>query len=233
MAEKRKLPEEQQKTRRRNKRRWSKPDYRSKSLATSAARRQIQGQADLRRARARLQAIVDEWKSSGCVDCGYDDIRAIDPDHIDANTKSGHLSRLVQLCAAAQRIRDELAQCEPRCARCHRLRTQLQRPCKNRTADRIPPSWQRRIQMQDVNDVIKLHHGCVDCGWAGWARGLDWDHVLGQKIATIAIMIGRLEPWDRVLAEMAKCEVVCANCHRIRTLTRDQYRRREPMGEVA
>ena len=71
--------------------------------------------------------------------------------------------------------------------------------------------------MQDVNDVIKLVNCCTDCGWSEWARGLDWDHVRGPKVATIAIMIGRIDAWSKVLAEMAKCEVVCANCHRRRT----------------
>ena len=74
--------------------------------------------------------------------------------------------------------------------------------------------------MQDANDLIKLGQGCDDCGWSEWARGLDWDHVPGVKVATISVMIVRLEPWETVLDEMAKCEVVCANCHRIRTRTR-------------
>jgi len=74
--------------------------------------------------------------------------------------------------------------------------------------------------MQDANDRIKLENGCSDCGWAGWARGLDWDHVRGQKVAGISALIARTRPWEEVLAEMEKCEVVCANCHRIRTVER-------------
>ena len=58
-------------------------------------------------------------------------------------------------------------------------------------AGRLPPSWQQRIDMQDANDSIKLVRGCADCGWAKWARGLDWDHVRGPKVSTIAIMISR------------------------------------------
>jgi hypothetical protein len=225
-ADKRQLPEEQAKSKQRNKRRWADPVYREKSLAASAARRKTHGLSDLRRARARLQSIVDAWKEQGCIDCGYQDIRAIDPDHVDSDSKVHRVSRLVQLCASAQRIRDELEKCVPRCARCHRRRTHQQRFARIRLADRVPPSWRRRLEMQDANDVIKLSYGCADCGWNGWARGLDWDHVRGIKVSTIAIMIARLDPWEDVLVEMAKCEVVCANCHRIRTRTRREYRRR-------
>ena len=161
-----------------------------------------------------------DWKKQGCVDCGYDDIRAIDPDHLVGEAKSGHVSRLVQLCASADRIRTELGKCVPRCARCHRLVTQLQRPSVARAAGRLPASWRRRIEMQDRNDAIKLGSGCGDCGWAKWARGLDWDHVVGIKLTNIATMIANGRPWLEIEAEMAKCELVCANCHRIRTCER-------------
>lgn len=121
------------------------PQYKAKSLKWQQGRRQRLGAThDLRRVRRRLQAIVDEWKHQGCIDCGVADIRAIDPDHLDGSLKSGHLSRLVQLCASAARIRAELAKCVPRCARCHRRVTQEQRPCKLRNAERLPPSWRRR-----------------------------------------------------------------------------------------
>jgi hypothetical protein len=216
-AEKRKLPQEREKNQARNRRRWADPAYRERSIAASRARRKIKGQDDLRRARRRLQRVVDEWKRQGCVDCGYRDIRAIDPDHLLSAAKAGHLSRLVQLCVSMDRLTRELASCVPRCARCHRLVTQQQRFSRNRGADRLPPSWQRRIDMQDANDSIKVARGCADCGWARWARGLDWDHVRGPKVATIAIMIGRRDSWQAIEDEMAKCEVVCANCHRVRT----------------
>lgn len=223
LARMRQLPEQRAKTAQRNKRRWNDPEYRARSLAASRERRQVKGQDDLRRARRRLQDIVDEWKRQGCVDCGYDDVRAIDPDHVDPNEKHNNLSRMIQLCASVARIQAELAKCVPRCARCHRLATANQRPCAWRAVDRLPPSWKRRLERQDVNDLIKLMHGCADCGWAEWPRGLDWDHVRGAKIRIVSTLIANGRPWTEVLAEMAKCEVVCANCHRIRTLTRRQY----------
>lgn len=217
---KRQEPEERAKTRARNKRRWNDPEYRERSLAANAERRKFKASEDLRRARARLDAIVKEWKRQGCVDCGYSDIRAIDPDHV-VGEKVDHLSRMIQLCASERRIRDELAKCEPRCARCHRKRTRGERPSRWRlTGERIPPSWRRRLHTQDVNNVIKVALGCSDCGWREDARGLDWDHVRGTKTASIAVMIANGASFTDLLAEMEKCELVCANCHRIRTCER-------------
>lgn len=219
-AEARRTPEGREKARQVNLRRWANEDYRAKSLAASQQRRKQKGKEDLRRARARLQCIVDGWKLQGCIDCGYEDIRAIDPDHLDSATKDGHVSRLVQLCASAARISAELDKCVPRCARCHRKITQQQRPCLWRGAEKLPPSWRRRLEFQDRNDALKLARGCADCGWRAWARGLDWDHVRGTKARGIATLIANGRPWTEVEAEMAKCDVVCANCHRIRSAER-------------
>lgn len=226
-AAKRKTPEQRGKTAARDQRRWADPDYRARSRVWRRERRQRVGSVGLKRARRRLQDIVDDWKRAGCIDCGYDGIHAIDPDHLDGESKVGHISRMVQLCASAERIRTELAKCVPRCARCHRKRTAAQRVCQWRARNDLPPSWRRRLKRQDINDAIKLGRACVDCGWAGWARGLDWDHVSGQKVAGIATLIANGRPWVETLAEMAKCEVVCANCHRLRTR---QRRRSKPIA---
>ena len=111
-AKARQTPDGKAATKRRNKRRWADPEYRRRSVEWQQARRQRNGAtADLRRARRRLQKIVDEWKQQGCVDCGYEDIRAIDPDHLISARKASHVSKLVQLCASENRIRAELDKC--------------------------------------------------------------------------------------------------------------------------
>jgi hypothetical protein len=64
--------------------------------------------------------------------------------------------------------------------------------------------------------AIKLDAGCADCGYREHDVALDFDHRPGEvKKFSIAKQGGR--SWASVLAEMAKCDVVCANCHRIRT----------------
>jgi len=58
-------------------------------------------------------------------------------------------------------------------------------------------------------------HPCVDCGCAD-VRVLEFDHVRGKKADDISRMIGQGFSWSTIETEIAKCEVRCANCHRIR-----------------
>ena len=53
--------------------------------------------------------------------------------------------------------------------------------------------------------------GCVDCGTKEQAV-LELDHVRGNKVADVSRLIGG--SLVRLLAEIDKCEVRCANCHR-------------------
>jgi hypothetical protein len=59
--------------------------------------------------------------------------------------------------------------------------------------------------------------GCSDCGELD-PLVLEFDH-LGDKSFDIARGV-RNHSWPAVLAEIAKCDVVCANCHRRRTAIR-------------
>lgn len=226
-ARARQTPEGRQATVRRNKRRWEDPDYREKSREWNRNRRRRLGTSDLKKARTRLAKIVHEWKSEGCVDCGYRDIRAIDPDHVDPQAKSENISRMITMCASEERLREELAKCVPRCVRCHRKVTARQHPSKLRDMSRLPASWQQKLDYQDRIDLFKLALGCYDCGWKGWARGLDFDHVRGIKTNSVSNLIGRGRIWEVVFNELLKCECVCANCHRLRTLERGQYYQRK------
>jgi hypothetical protein len=65
-------------------------------------------------------------------------------------------------------------------------------------------------------------HPCVDCGEDDPVV-LEFDHLRDKKFAISAGLQSR--PWQDVLDEIAKCEVVCANCHRRRTARRGGFHR--------
>jgi lysyl-tRNA synthetase class I len=45
---------------------------------------------------------------------------------------------------------------------------------------------------------------------------MDFDHVRGVKHKNVAELINTLSK-KKIDEELAKCEIVCSNCHRIRT----------------
>jgi hypothetical protein len=57
---------------------------------------------------------------------------------------------------------------------------------------------------------------CADCGQRFRTVEMDFDHVRGEKSANVAHLLWNATP-ERVEAEIAKCDVVCAVCHRLRT----------------
>jgi len=64
---------------------------------------------------------------------------------------------------------------------------------------------------------------CADCGesYPWWV--MDFDHVeVGSKVRAVSVLAVRPVSEEVLRAEIAKCEIVCANCHRHRTHQRRQ-----------
>ena len=88
---------------------------------------------------------------------------------------------------------------------------------KNRNSSKIKKERREFIQK------IKIQSGCVDCGIKDH-RVLDFDHVTNDKQFNISNKIFLSK--QKLLEEIAKCEVRCANCHRIVTSERRERGRR-------
>jgi Family of unknown function (DUF6510) len=70
-------------------------------------------------------------------------------------------------------------------------------------------------------DALKGGRPCADCGGLFPPVCLDFDHLPQfQKRMGVAEMVSHCRTWVTIEAEIAKCELVCANCHRIRTTER-------------
>ena len=76
---------------------------------------------------------------------------------------------------------------------------------------------QRRLEARVYFALVKLERGCADCPPGSWWPPvcLDFDHVRGEKLYDVSCMTRR--SWAAIDAEIAKCDVVCSNHHRIRT----------------
>lgn len=71
-----------------------------------------------------------------------------------------------------------------------------------------------------------LEHPCVDCGELDIVV-LQFDHLpeFDKGFEIGRAITGSTRSWDSVMAEIAKCEVVCANCHTRRTAARSGWRK--------
>ena len=77
----------------------------------------------------------------------------------------------------------------------------------------------RQTKRREVLNSLKSVP-CSDCGNSFPPYCMDFDHVpeRGEKLGAVATMWSYGE--ETFLAEINKCDVVCSNCHRIRTHNR-------------
>ena len=87
-----------------------------------------------------------------------------------------------------------------------------------------------RKSKRDFVGKLKVEIGCTDCGYNHHPEALQFDHLPEYKKA---FDVSRLISWDKdisiIIDEIAKTEVVCANCHAVRT----SRRRNDTNGSIA
>ncbi len=148
-----------------------------------------------------------------CVDCGLTDRRLLEFDHVYGQKLYG-IAVLLTSGFNWPIIEAEIAKCKVRCANCHRIKTIEQGKGWRSTQ----PVKQPRKSYQMVRIYLQ-EHSCIDCSCSD-IRVLEFDHVNGQKTDEISHMLSQGCGWPRIQTEIAKCEVRCANCHRIKTMER-------------
>ena len=100
-----------------------------------------------------------------------------------------------------------------------RTRPKKRLKCRQCTRNQMRERYRDR---SEFIDRYKLSVGCKECGYRGHPRALEFDHLPGNgKVENLSSMIANTRySLADIEAEMAKCEVVCANCHRVRTHSR-------------
>lgn len=74
---------------------------------------------------------------------------------------------------------------------------------------------------QRVYDIF-TNSKCADCPERNILT-FEFDHVRGVKVDCVTLLLKSGYCWETVKAEIDKCDIVCANCHRIRTMTRGNH----------
>lgn len=69
---------------------------------------------------------------------------------------------------------------------------------------------------------LKVGRPCADCGGIFHPAAMAFDHLPGSMKRSEVSNLVYSGSRQLLLEEIAKCELVCANCHAIRTFEREQ-----------
>lgn len=88
-----------------------------------------------------------------------------------------------------------------------------------RNADRAASKLRVQREAKEYVWDILVSSACVDCGNDN-PMVLEFDHVRGEKQNNVSYLMGGGYSINTIQKEIDKCEVRCANCHRIVTAER-------------
>lgn len=86
--------------------------------------------------------------------------------------------------------------------------------------DAVARTKRKRKENFEYVKKLKESQPCMDCNKFFPHVAMDYDHVRGEKVREVAELVRRTASFRTIDAEIAKCELVCSNCHRIRTWNR-------------
>jgi hypothetical protein len=95
---------------------------------------------------------------------------------------------------------------------------------KARHAKAVRKNDKKRVAIiRQWMDAEKMKKGCKECGWREHPVGLDFAH-RDRKTKELNLSETRRKGWSlkRVKKEAAKCDILCANHHRIATFVRGE-----------
>lgn len=158
--------------------------------------------------RRRNKEFVLSQKTS-CSVCEMTDKVCLDFHHNGGKIKN--VSQLVNEATTIDKLKEEIAKCSILCANCHKKH-------------HLPEEFSDGSEWKNFNNARREKRRwfaefmskseCVDCGEDD-RRCLEFHH-LRDKLFTISYLLTSGHSLDRLKEEMAKCDIVCSNCHRKR-----------------
>lgn len=159
-----------------------------------------------KRRRRRRKAELVAQAGGSCIACGYSVcLAALEFHHRDASTKEFGVGNFG---GSVERLLAEVAKCDLLCASCHRLR--------HAGLDGEPSLDVRLVERNRKARAVALMGGvCFGCERGGPYRLFEFHHVdAAAKDFGISQNGITSRTWERVVAELEKCVMLCANCHR-------------------
>jgi hypothetical protein len=205
---------------------WTPEDQRLYNVAYYAEHRD----EEIERVKVRQAATLEflrDLRRRPCADCGQTfPPWVMDFDHRDPKTKSFALAAGKVLLKSRDILLAEIAKCDIVCANCHAIRTYNWIKSEDVFASRAKgtsPYLARRTAYRETHSKLLAHLRtvpCLDCGRTFPFFVMQFDHRdPREKRYLVSQMVGRTGT-ETILAEVSKCDIICANCHRERTYQR-------------
>ena len=167
--------------------------------------------------------LLREPRARPCADCaGWFAPHQMDFDHRPGTVKRFRLTSGGAMLRPTAALLEEAAKCDVVCANCHRIRT-----WERHVARRVPPTGRspyaerkREVSRRQARMLDRIRDvPCMDCG--RWFPPWPWTSTIDprSKQSAVTRLVGRAST-ARILDEVAACDIVCANCHRLRTFHR-------------
>lgn len=180
--------------------------------------------------RQRLRHWLAELKvaSGGCLNCDETEPLCLDFHHRDENQKTMAVNKMVLYGFSKSKIRAEIEKCDVLCSNCHWRKhhtpvatfdsldspTRRDGPPNPEGVRKFGPAELTKEQrLRAWAAAYKRSFGCRQCGETD-PSCLQFHHGDSDKSAGVGAMINDSNPIEEVLEEMAKCTVLCSNCHR-------------------
>lgn len=179
---------------------------RSPRIASRERRRASQRRYETKRKKA-LTSLALDAKGGRCEDCGYARCAsALELHHRDPANKAFALRGTRRPPAA---VLAELEKCVLLCANCHRRRHD-----GRALTEGVGAAVVRSRRRTKVRAVALLGGCCSACGFRSSLAALEFHH-RDPRWKDFAISVdGVPRAWGRIVAELSKCVLLCANCHR-------------------
>ena len=130
-----------------------------------------------------------------------------------------------RICADCDVEYEHYGQRQRRCKKCRRIydNNWYAKQTDEKRKKIIKRKRNRRRRNVAFVQFYKARYGCIDCGYRDSVQALEFDHLPGtNKKKAISNLCSNGASLKTIFEEIQKCELVCANCHRIRTFNRQK-----------
>lgn len=87
---------------------------------------------------------------------------------------------------------------------------------------------QQRKKHRNKIKELKQSHPCTDCGQTFPYYVMEFDHINPENKSFNIGRSSKMNSFKQIQEEIAKCDIVCANCHKIRSFKRKRGMSLEP-----